>query len=61
MEEVQGAMSVAITKEALDFEAAMASSIINVTFQKSAEMQASTARDAGLAAEGIGKNLNIAV
>lgn len=61
MEEVQAAMSVAITKEALDFEAAMSASLINVTFQKSAEMQANLARDAGLAAEGIGKNLNIAV
>ena len=61
MEEVQAAMDVAITREALDFQATVSSTLINVTLQKSAEMQATLARDAGLAAEGIGKNLNICV
>ena len=61
MEEVQAAMDVAVTKEALEFEATMSAALINVTLQKSAEMQSSLARDAGLAAEGIGKNLNITV
>lgn len=61
MEEVQAAMSVAVTKEALDFEANMSANIINVTLQKGAEMQANLARNAGLAAEGIGKNLNLTV
>lgn len=61
MEDAQMAVSMAISKEALDFQASMSASLINVTIQKSAEMQASLARDAGLAAEGIGKNLNVAV
>ncbi len=61
MENVQAAMSVAITKEALNFEANMSSTLINVTLQKGEEMRAALARDAGLAAEGIGKNLNITV
>lgn len=61
MEEVQAAMSAAITRETLNFEAGMSSALINVTFQKQAEMQADLARNAGLAAEGIGKNLNITV
>lgn len=61
MEETQVAMSMAITKEALNFDASMAAALINGTIQKGAEMQAALARDAGLAAEGIGKNLNVVV
>lgn len=61
MEDTQMAMSVAVTKEALDFNASMTAALIGGTFEKSAEMQAALARDAGLAAEGIGKNLNIKV
>lgn len=61
MEDVQMAFGVGITKEALDFDASMAAALIGGTFEKSAEMQALMARDAGLAAEGIGKNLNITV
>lgn len=61
MDDTQMAMSVAITKEALDFEATMSATLINVSLQKGAEMRASLARDAGLAAEGLGQNLNITV
>lgn len=61
MEETQVAMSMAITKEALNFDASMTAALINGTIQKGAEMQAALFRDAGLAAEGIGKNLNIVV
>lgn len=61
MEDVQAAMSVAVTKEALDFEASMSASLINGTIQKSAEMQASMSRIAGMAAEGLGTKLNIVV
>lgn len=53
---VQAAMSVAITKEALDFQAAMSANIINVSLDKSADLRA-----AGLAAQGIGQNIDISV
>lgn len=56
MDDVQVGMSVAITKEALDFQAAMSANIINVSLQKSAEVRA-----AGLAAEGLGQNIDITV
>lgn len=56
MEDVQAAMSVAITKESLDFQAAMSTNIINVTIDKSAEVRA-----AGLAAQGVGQNIDISV
>ena len=61
MEDTQMAMNVAITKESLDFQAGMAAALIGGTFEKSAEMQQTMARDAGLAAEGIGRNLNTKV
>lgn len=61
MEDTQMAMSVAVTKESLDFQATMSSAIINGSFEKAAELQANLARSAGLAAEGIGGNVNIAV
>lgn len=61
MEDVQAAFGVAITKQALDFEASMSAALISGSFEKSAELQASMARSAGLAAEGIGANLNIEV
>ena len=60
MNDVQAGMSVAITKEAMDFEASMTASLINGTIQKGAEMDAAL-RDAGLAAQGIGQNLDIVV
>lgn len=60
MNDVQAGMSVAITKEAMDFEASMTASLINGTIQKSAEMDAAL-RGAGLAAQGIGQNLDIVV
>lgn len=56
MDDVQVGMSVAITKEALDFQAAMSANIINGSFEKMAEM-----RGAGLAAQGIGQNIDISV
>lgn len=61
MEDLQMAMDVAITKEALNFDASMSAALINKTFEKSAELSANLARAAGLAAEGIGKNINITV
>ena len=56
MEDAQAVMSVAVTKEALDFQAAMSANIINVSLDKSAEMRA-----AGLAAQGIGQNIDVCV
>lgn len=61
MDDTQMAMSVAITKEALDFEAGMSAALINGTIQKGAEMADNLARISGLQAEGIGMNLNITV
>ncbi len=61
MDDAQMAMSVAITKKALDFDASMSAAIINGSFEKAAELQTSLSRDAGLAAQGIGANLNITV
>lgn len=61
MDDTQMAMSVAITKKSLDFQASMSSAIINGSFEKAAEVQANLARDAGLAAEGIGGKINITV
>lgn len=61
MEDVQAAFSVAVTKEAMDFQANMSASLINGTIQKGAEMQAALSRSAGLAAQGIGTKLDIVV
>lgn len=58
---VQAAFDIAMTKKALNFEADMAASLITGSIQKGAEMQAMMSRDAGLAAEGIGTRVNIAV
>lgn len=57
--QVNAAMDLAITKKALDFEASMSSALINGSFEKAAELQASMNRSAGLAAEGIGTKLDI--
>ena len=54
MEDVQMGMSVAVTKDALNFQATMASAVIN-----GQEMQQNMARIYGLAAEGIGSKLNV--
>ncbi len=59
MDDTQMQMSVAITKEALDFQASMSSAIINGSFEKAAEVQANLARSAGLAAEGIGTKVDL--
>ena len=65
MDSTQMAMSVAVTREAMDFQANMTAAVINGSLSgslsKGAEMQQSLARVAGLAAEGIGTNLNIQV
>lgn len=60
IEDVQTGFSVAIGKEALDFQASMSAALINGTIEKGAEMEA-LMRGQGLAAEGIGQNLNITV
>lgn len=60
MQMTQMAVSTAIAKEAMDFQANMSAALINGTFQKSAEMQENL-RIAGLASEGIGTNINIEV
>lgn len=57
----QMAMDLAMTKKALDFDASMSAAIINGSFEKAAELQANLARNAGLAAQGIGANVNIAI
>lgn len=57
----QASFSIAITKEALDFQAGMSSALINGTIEKGLEMQESLSRIAGLAAEGIGSNINLTV
>lgn len=57
----QGAMEVAMMKKSMDFEASMTASLINGSFEKAAELQANMSRNAGLAAQGIGANLNITV
>ena len=57
MEDVQMGMSVAVTKDALNFQATMASAVINGSLDKGQEMQQNMARIDGLAAEGIGDGL----
>ena len=59
MEDVQMGMSVAVTKEALNFQANMASNLINGSIDKGQEMQQKMVRIDGLAAEGIGSKLNV--
>ena len=57
----QMAMDVAMTKKSLEFAASINASLINGSFEKAAELQANMSRNAGLAAQGIGANLNITV
>lgn len=61
MEDVQAAFSVAVTKEAMDFQATMSAGMINGTFEKMSEVKNNLARTAGLAAQGIGTKLDIVV
>lgn len=61
MDDTQIAMSMAITKETLDFQAGMSAALINGTIEKGAELADSLARSSGLQAEGIGINLDIAI
>ena len=61
MDPVQAGMSVAVTREALDFQASMSAAVINGSINKSQEMQQVMTRSAGLAAEGVGAKLNITV
>lgn len=57
----QMVFNAAITREALDFQASMSASLINGTIEKGMEMQENLSRIAGLAAEGIGTNINMTV
>ena len=59
MEDVQMGMSVTVTKDALNFQATMASTVINGSLDKGQEMQQNMARIDGLAAEGIGSKRNV--
>ena len=59
MEDVQMGMSVAVTKDALNFQATMAAAVINGSLDKGQEMPQNMARIDGLAAEGIGSKLNV--
>lgn len=61
MDSTQMAMSVAVTKEAMDFQASMSAAVINGSISKGVEMQQDLSRIQGLAAEGIGTRLNIQV
>lgn len=61
MQMTQMALSTAITRKTLDFQASMSSALINGSFEKAAELQANFSRSAGLAAEGIGINLDAVV
>ena len=57
-EQVQAAMSIAVTKKTMDFAIDVNSSLINGTIQKGQEVQ-NIARANGLAQQGIGTKLNI--
>lgn len=59
MDDVQTGMSVSVTKSALNFQAKMASAVINGTIDKGAEMEQNMARSQGLAAQGIGGKLDV--
>lgn len=59
MDDVQMGMSVAVTKEAMNFQASMSANLINGSLEKGVEMQQTLARSAGLAAEGIGGKLDV--
>lgn len=61
MNDVQMGMSVAISREALDFQASMAASVINGSLASSQEMQETLVRAQGMALEGIGSKINIEV
>ena len=58
MDDVQMGMSVSVTKNALNFQASMAATLINGTIDKGAEMEQNM-RSQGLAAEGIGCKLDV--
>lgn len=60
MNDVQMGMSVAISREALDFQASMSAAVINGSINKETEMQMRMSKD-GLAAQGIGGKINIEV
>lgn len=59
MSETQMGMSVALTSQALNFQANMASAVINGSIGKGQEQEQQTARAAGMAAEGVGARLNV--
>lgn len=59
--EAQMMLDVGITKKSLDFEASISAALINGSFEKAAELQANMARKAGLAAQGLGQNIDISI
>ena len=61
MNDVQMGMSVAISRDALDFQSSMSAAVINGSINKGQEMQGRMNKDAGLAAQGIGGKINIEV
>ena len=58
MDDVQMGMSVSVTKSALNFQANMSAALISGTIDKGAEMEQNL-RSQGLAAEGIGGQLEV--
>ncbi|MBO5490523.1 MAG: hypothetical protein J5960_03735 [Desulfovibrio sp.] len=59
MQQVQAAASMNVARSVMDLQANMAASLISGSLDKGAELQDQMARVAGLAAQGIGGNLNI--
>lgn len=59
MSEAQMGMSVAVTRQALNFQANMAAAVINGSLGKGQEQEEQAARAAGMAAEGVGARVNV--
>lgn len=59
LQQVQAAASMNVARSVMDLQANMAASLISGSLGKGAELQDQMARVAGLAAQGIGGNLNI--
>ncbi|WP_297671319.1 hypothetical protein [uncultured Desulfovibrio sp.] len=59
LQQVQTAANVNVARSVMDLQANMAASLISGSLGKDAELQDQMARVAGLAAQGIGGNLNI--
>lgn len=59
MSETQMGVSVAVTSQALNFQANMASAVINGSIDKGREQDQQAARAAGMAAQGVGSKLDV--